>query len=40
MTESNFMNNSVINLNKKIIDYWVGYANKAAELSYSNSLLK
>jgi hypothetical protein len=30
----------MINLNKKIIDYWVGYANKAAELSYSNSLLK
>jgi hypothetical protein len=40
MSESYFMNSGMINLNKKIMDFWLGYANKAADLSYGNSLFK
>jgi hypothetical protein len=34
------MNSGIINLNKKIMDLWLGYANKAGDLSYTNSLFE
>ena len=40
MSESYFMNSGMINLNKKIMDSWLAYANKAADLSYGSSLFK
>ena len=40
MSESYFMKSAMISLNKKIMDYWLGYGNKAAHLSYSNTLFK